>query len=87
MLLDEPFAGVDRTSEELIVSVLHTLRDAGTSLLVSTHHLDGVESLADDVVLLHRRVLASGRPEEVLTEEQLAQAFGAVLASNPEGSR
>lgn len=87
MLLDEPFAGVDRTSEELIVSVLHTLRDAGTSLLVSTHHLDGVESLADDVVLLHRRVLASGRSEEVLTEEQLAQAFGAVLASNPEGSR
>lgn len=84
MLLDEPFAGVDRASEELIVSVLHALRDSGTSLLVSTHHLDGVEALADEVVLLHRRVLAAGRPSEVLTEEQLARAFGAVLASDPE---
>lgn len=82
MLLDEPFAGVDRASEDLIVEVLHALRDAGTSLLVSTHHLEGVDSLADEVVLLHRRVLASGRPAEVLTEQQLARAFGAVLASD-----
>lgn len=81
MLLDEPFAGVDRASEELIVSVLHRLRDDGTSLLVSTHRLDGVEAMADEVVLLHRRVLAAGSPATVLTKEQLARAFGAVLSS------
>lgn len=80
MLLDEPFAGVDRSSEQLIVSVLHQLRDAGATLLVSTHHLEGVGELADEVILLHRRVLAAGLPEDVLTEEQLGRAFGAVLS-------
>lgn len=80
MLLDEPFAGVDRTSEELITGVLHQLRDGGATLLVSTHHLEGVGELADEVVLLHRRVLAAGLPEDVLTEEQLGRAFGAVLS-------
>ncbi|OSM44405.1 metal ABC transporter ATP-binding protein [Nesterenkonia sp. PF2B19] len=79
MLLDEPFAGVDRVSEELIVQVLHQLRDAGTTLLVSTHHLEGIPDLAEEVVLLHRTVLAAGPPGEVLTEERMADAFGAVL--------
>nr|WP_179543198.1 metal ABC transporter ATP-binding protein [Nesterenkonia xinjiangensis] len=84
MLLDEPFAGVDRASEELIVSVLHQLRDAGTTLLVSTHHLEGIPELAEEVVLLHRTVLASGPPEAVLTEERLARAFGTVLGLGPQ---
>lgn len=81
MLLDEPFAGVDRSSERLIVGVLHQLRDSGATLLVSTHHLEGVGELADEVILLHRRVLAAGLPEDVLTEEQLGEAFGAVLSA------
>ncbi|GAB3188298.1 metal ABC transporter ATP-binding protein [Nesterenkonia suensis] len=83
MLLDEPFAGVDRVSEALLVSVLHQLRDAGTTLLISTHHLEGIPELAEEVVLLHRTVLASGTPEDVLTEERLARAFGTVLGLGP----
>lgn len=80
MLLDEPFAGVDRGSEELISRVLKRLRDSsGTTVLISTHHLAGVEDFADEVVLLHQRVLAAGLPAEVLTEEQLGRSFGAVL--------
>ncbi|NDK32326.1 metal ABC transporter ATP-binding protein [Nesterenkonia haasae] len=80
MLLDEPFAGVDRTSEHLITHVLRNLRTAGTTVLISTHHLEGVHSLADEVILLHRRVLAAGPPSQVLTDEQLAQAFGEALS-------
>lgn len=80
MLLDEPFAGVDRTSEELITAVLQDLRKSGSTLLVSTHHLEGVGDLADEVLLLHKRVLAFGLPEDVLTEEKLGQAFGTVLS-------
>lgn len=80
MLLDEPFAGVDRTSEKVITEVLHRLRDTGSTLLVSTHHLEGVSDLADEVLLLHRRILAAGLPEDVLTEEQLGRAFGTVLS-------
>ncbi|TLP77374.1 metal ABC transporter ATP-binding protein [Nesterenkonia sphaerica] len=80
MLLDEPFAGVDRTSERLITGVLHNLRAAGTTVLISTHHLEGVHRLADEVILLHRKILAAGPPETVLTDEQLAQAFGEALS-------
>lgn len=82
MLLDEPFAGVDRASEDLIAEVLRDLRStSGTTLLISTHHLEGVEDLADHAVLLHQRVLAEGTPAEVLDHERLGSAFGAVLSS------
>jgi ABC-type Mn2+/Zn2+ transport system ATPase subunit len=80
MLLDEPFAGVDRTSEQLITQVLHDLKSSGTTVLISTHHLEGVHSLADQVILLHRKILAAGPPEAVLTDEKLAQAFGEALS-------
>lgn len=79
VLLDEPFAGVDRSSESLITTVLKNLRSSGTTVLISTHHLEGVQQLADEVILLHRRVLASGPPAEVLTDENLASAFEAQL--------
>ncbi len=82
MLLDEPFAGVDRSSENLIAEVLRDLRStSGTTLLISTHHLEGVEDLADHAVLLHQRVLAQGTPAEVLDQDRLGSAFGSMLSS------
>lgn len=82
LLLDEPFAGVDKGSEGLIVNLLHELRDEGRAVFVSTHDLAGLSQLCDDVVLLHRRVLAHGRPADVMTPENLAQAFGLGLDEN-----
>jgi len=75
-LLDEPFAGVDKPSEHTIVRVLRDMRDAGATLLVSTHDLAGVAGLCDEAVLLHRRVVAHGSPEQVLAPETLLRAFG-----------
>ncbi|MEE1622184.1 metal ABC transporter ATP-binding protein [Zafaria sp. Z1313] len=76
LLLDEPFAGVDRVSERMISAVLEELRAEGRTILISTHDLAGVPSLCTSALLLHRRVLATGAPSEVLTEANLAQAFG-----------
>lgn len=76
LLLDEPFAGVDSTSERTMGILLQTLRDEGRSVLISTHDLAGVPELCDEAVLLHRRVLATGAPEDVLTAGNLARAFG-----------
>jgi manganese transport system ATP-binding protein len=76
LLLDEPFAGVDRGSEALVVAVLRDLVARGGAVLLSTHDLVALPSLADHVVLVHHSVLASGTPDAVLTPENLARAFG-----------
>ncbi len=80
LLLDEPFAGVDRSSEATLTGLLRELREEGRSVLLSTHDLAGVPQLCDRAVLLHNRVLAQGRPEDVLTQSNLARAFGGAAA-------
>lgn len=79
MLLDEPFTGVDVTTEEAIIALLRSLRDDGHIILVSTHNLGSVPEFCDHVVLVNRTVLAAGPTEQVFTEQNLTQAFGGVL--------
>lgn len=76
MLLDEPFAGVDKRSEATIVDLLRALADDGRTVLVSTHDLHALPQLADDAVLLLRTILFHGPVDEALTPERLALAFG-----------
>lgn len=75
MLLDEPFAGVDFTSEQVIVDLLRSLADSGTTLLVSTHDLNSIPTFADEVALLNRVIVGRGDPHETLTKENLMRAF------------
>lgn len=79
ILLDEPFTGVDVTTEEAIIELLRALRDEGRIILVSTHNLGSVPEFCDHVVLVNRTVLAAGPLEDVFTEDNLARAFGGVL--------
>lgn len=76
LLLDEPFAGVDKRSEATIAALLRDLAQEGATILVSTHDLHALPDLADEAVLLMRRVLMHGTPREVLAPENLALAFG-----------
>lgn len=76
MLLDEPFAGVDKRSEATIVRLLRQLADDGRTVLVSTHDLHALPQLADDAILLLRTVLFHGAVDKALTTENLARAFG-----------
>jgi len=79
ILLDEPFTGVDVTTEEQIIALLHTLRDEGRIILVSTHNLGSVPEFCDRAVLLNRAVLAAGKTADVFTQANLEKAFGGVL--------
>lgn len=79
ILLDEPFTGVDVTTEAAIIALLRELRDEGHIMLVSTHNLGSVPEFCDHVVLVNRTVLAAGPTLEVFTEENLLRAFGGVL--------
>lgn len=76
LLLDEPFAGVDHTSESLIIELLRELAGAGRTILVSTHDLAALPRLADDVALLRQRVLFHGPAAEALRPERIAETFG-----------
>jgi len=76
LLLDEPFAGVDKRSEATIVRLLRELAADGRTVLVSTHDLHALPQLADEAVLLLRRILFHGPVDEALAPGRLARAFG-----------
>lgn len=80
LLLDEPFTGLDPPSMEAIGSVIAAERDKGHVVVESTHHLDDARR-CDRVILLNKRVIADGAPDQVLTPETLR----ALYAQSPTG--
>ncbi|GAA1274505.1 metal ABC transporter ATP-binding protein [Saccharothrix xinjiangensis] len=84
LLLDEPFAGVDKRSEATITRLLRELAADGAAVLVSTHDLRALPDLADEAVLLMRRVLVHGRSREVLRPDNLVRAFGLDVTAREE---
>jgi ABC-type Mn2+/Zn2+ transport system ATPase subunit len=79
LLLDEPLAGLDIPSQEAILRILAQMRAAGITLLIATHDLNQAAEQFDQMMLLNRRVVAYGLPAQVLTTENLAQAYGGQL--------
>ena len=79
LLLDEPFAGVDKRSEATITALLRELAAEGRTILVSTHDLVAVPALCDTVALINRQIIAQGAPDETLVPDLLAEAFGGFI--------
>lgn len=75
LLLDEPLTGLDITSAKTIDAIIHDEPQHGCSVMLTTHDLEEAKA-ADHVILTGGRVIASGRPEEVLTQANLAEAYG-----------
>lgn len=78
--MDEPFAGVDATTERAIIDLLRELRAAGKTVIVVHHDLQTVTEYFDWVLLLNVRRIASGPVSEVFTEENLRRAYGGRIA-------
>jgi iron complex transport system ATP-binding protein len=85
LLLDEPLTGLDLTSAQAIDDVIHDETQTGCTIVMTTHDLAEAQ-VADHVVLLSGRVVASGAAEEVLTVENLTAAYGPNLL-HVEGER
>lgn len=79
ILLDEPFTGIDVTTEDVIIDLLGELRAEGRVILVSTHNLGSVPEFCDRAVLINREVLAYGPTAQVFTQANLQAAFGGML--------
>ncbi|CAN5611868.1 metal ABC transporter ATP-binding protein [soil metagenome] len=79
-LMDEPFQGVDATTERAIVTLLQELRDSGATVVCVHHDLQTVTEYFDWVTLLNVRRIASGPTREVFTEENLRATYGGRMA-------
>ena len=87
ILLDEPFTGVDVTTEKSIINLLLQLKDEGHTVLVSTHDLSSISTFCDRVIFINQTILASGTTEETFTEENLTMTFGGLPMSSLSGTR
>ncbi|MCS6966020.1 MAG: metal ABC transporter ATP-binding protein [Candidatus Kapabacteria bacterium] len=75
-LMDEPFAGIDAATEQVLLEVVHELRDAGKTVVVVHHDLQVVASVFEWVMLLNLHMIAAGPVGEVLTAQHLHEAYG-----------
>jgi manganese/zinc/iron transport system ATP- binding protein len=78
-LMDEPFAGVDATTERAIILLLRQLRDEGRTVVAVHHDLQTVPEYFDWVVLLNLRLVAAGPVAEVFTQANLHRTYGGQL--------
>ena len=79
-LMDEPFQGVDATTERAIVTLLQELRENGKTVVVVHHDLQTVTDYFDWVMLLNIRRIASGPVDETFTPENLRATYGGRVA-------
>ena len=76
LLMDEPFTGVDFTTQEATLELLEHLQTEQVTAMVSTHDLTLAAERFEQVLLLNKRIVAYGPPDEVFTPANLSQAFG-----------
>lgn len=78
-LMDEPFAGVDATTERAILTLLKELRSTGKTVVAVHHDLQTVAEYFDHVALLNMRLVAAGPIAETFTDENLQRTYGGRL--------
>jgi len=78
--MDEPFAGVDATTERAIVTLLQELRNAGKTVVVVHHDLETAPEYFDWLALLNVRLIASGPFRDTFTPENLQRTYGGRIA-------
>ena len=76
LFLDEPFEAIDPVSARTIRAVLSQHREAGGTIIFSSHVMELVERLCDHVAVIHRgRIVAAGSLDEVRQHGSLEDAF------------
>ncbi len=78
-LMDEPFAGVDASTEKAIIRLLNELKTKGKTVLVVHHDLQTIREYFDWLIMLNMRIIASGDVDAVYTKENLQRTYGGKL--------
>lgn len=77
--LDEPFVGVDITTEEKIIQIIKKIAAEGKLVVIIHHDLAKVREYFDRLIMINRRIIAAGPTEEVLTPENIRNTYSGVL--------
>jgi manganese/zinc/iron transport system ATP- binding protein len=75
-LMDEPFQGVDATTEKAIINILKELRKEGKTLIVVHHDLQTVPEYFDWVTFLNVKGIASGPVKDIFNDDNLTKTYG-----------
>ncbi|WP_373516592.1 metal ABC transporter ATP-binding protein [Pricia sp.] len=75
-LMDEPFQGVDATTEKAIINILKELRKQGKTLIVVHHDLQTVPEYFDWVTFLNVKGIASGPVKDIFNDDNLTKTYG-----------
>lgn len=78
-LMDEPFAGVDMSTEKMIITLLKELADSGKTILVVHHDLQKLQEYFDWLLLLNVHKVACGPTAQVFTHENIMATYGKCL--------
>lgn len=76
-LMDEPFAGVDITTEKTMISILKELRDEGKTIIIVHHNIHTLADYFDEVVWLNVSLIGYGPVHSMVTSDYLLQTYGA----------
>jgi len=82
LVMDEPTSGLDAGGRELFLQAIHGEIARGASVIMATHDIEEEAALCHQVILLARRVVAIGVPNEVITAEALLETFGIVVTGD-----
>lgn len=81
LLFDEPFNNIDRQTEAIIFDIFAELKAQQKTLLVISHDFSETINNYDRLLLLNKRLIASGTKEEVLTNENINKAYDRYFSS------
>jgi neutral amino acid transport system ATP-binding protein len=76
LLLDEPFAGLNPALSERLIERIKKLREKGLTIMIIEHAIPYVLALSDELYVLNKgAVLASGRPDQVISDPRVFEAY------------
>lgn len=75
-LMDEPFKGVDASTETAIVDLLKEIISSGNTIVLVHHDLNTVADYFDELCLINKRIIAHGPVEKVFNEENINRTYG-----------
>lgn len=82
-ILDEPFSGFDPVNQDLVSTIIRELREAGMTIVLSAHHMDLVENLADYILLMHQgRGVLRGTMSEIRAGSGIGQRLNVTFGGD-----